>query len=183
MATLSLSERTVYDMFGLLRAAAAEPGIALPWPFMERLKRLIGCDVLEVSGLDTTRHVDYTGQVLDGEEHEEHVDEEYADLEDPFWRHYWGCLPCSHPDRSGDYASVTLQSDFYTVRQWHATGMYAEHLGRFRVQYEIMMPLPDGRGRSLRLLCFRGPGPDFGERERLLLTLLRPHVAEAYRSA
>lgn len=38
--------------------------------------------------------------------------------------HYWGCLPCSYPDRSGDRRSVTRISDFYSTRQWRATGIY-----------------------------------------------------------
>jgi len=45
------------------------------------------------------------------------------------------------------------------------------------------MRLPDLPHRSMKLLCWRGPGRDFGERERLLLQLLRPHVVETWRSA
>ena len=37
---------------------------------------------------------------------------------------------------------------------------------------------PDGA--DLRLYLFRGPGPDFSERDRALLTLLRPHLHQAY---
>lgn len=40
----------------------------------------------------------------------------------------------------------------------------------------------DGADKDVRLICFRGVGSDFGERERFLLTLLRPHIAEAYRA-
>ena len=39
---------------------------------------------------------------------------------------------------------------------------------------------PAGPGRTVRLLFFRGPGPDFSERDRALLTLLRPHLHQAY---
>jgi len=35
----------------------------------------------------------------------------------------------------------------------------------------------------LRLFLFRGPGPDFSERDRALLTLLRPHLQQAYLDA
>jgi DNA-binding NarL/FixJ family response regulator len=35
----------------------------------------------------------------------------------------------------------------------------------------------------VRLIFFRGPGPDFAERDRALLTLLRPHVHQAYLEA
>jgi DNA-binding NarL/FixJ family response regulator len=45
-------------------------------------------------------------------------------------------------------------------------------------------PGPDaGPGRSVRLFFLRGPGPDFSERDRALLTLLRPHLQQAYHDA
>ena len=40
-----------------------------------------------------------------------------------------------------------------------------------------------GRGRTLRLFLFRGPGPDFSDRDRDLLTVLRPHLHQAYLDA
>jgi len=35
----------------------------------------------------------------------------------------------------------------------------------------------------MRLFLFRGPGRDFSERDRALLTLLRPHMHQAYLDA
>jgi DNA-binding NarL/FixJ family response regulator len=35
----------------------------------------------------------------------------------------------------------------------------------------------------MRLFFLRGPGPDFSERDRALLTLLRPHLHQAYLDA
>ncbi len=35
----------------------------------------------------------------------------------------------------------------------------------------------------MRLFLFRGPGPDFSERDRALLTLMRPHLHRAYLDA
>ena len=40
-----------------------------------------------------------------------------------------------------------------------------------------------GPGRTVRLYFWRGPGPDFSERDRALLTLLRPHLHQAYLDA
>jgi DNA-binding NarL/FixJ family response regulator len=42
-----------------------------------------------------------------------------------------------------------------------------------------MVVLPAGPGRTVRLLFSRGPGSDFSERDRTLLTLLRPHLHAA----
>lgn len=38
-------------------------------------------------------------------------------------------------------------------------------------------------GRTVRLIFARGPGPDFSERDRALLALLRPHLHLAYLDA
>ena len=40
-----------------------------------------------------------------------------------------------------------------------------------------------GPGRTVRLYFDRGPGPDFSERDRAVLTLLRPHLHQAYLDA
>ena len=100
-----------------------------------------------------------------------------------FWAHYWDCLPCSYPDRSGDLRSITKISDFYSARQWHATGMYHDFNQPAGFDHELMLCLPAGPGRTLRLIFFRGPGPDFTERDRALLALLRPHLHQAYLEA
>lgn len=40
-----------------------------------------------------------------------------------------------------------------------------------------------GPGRTVRLYFFRFGGPDFSERDRALLTLIRPHLHQAYLDA
>jgi DNA-binding CsgD family transcriptional regulator len=37
--------------------------------------------------------------------------------------------------------------------------------------------------QHVRLYFIRGPGPDFSDRDRAVLTLLRPHLHQAYRAA
>lgn len=56
-------------------------------------------------------------------------------------------------------------------------------------EHDLMLTLPTppgplvGSGRTMRLYLLRGPGPDFSERDRALLTLLRPHLHQAYLDA
>ena len=45
------------------------------------------------------------------------------------------------------------------------------------------LPPAAGPGRYVRLTLLRGPGPDFSERDRAVLTLLGPHLDEAYLDA
>lgn len=178
-----LDERDVAELEHLLNLVREEEGPSLPWPFLHTLKNLIGCDNLVFFGLDSCVRSDYFNQSLDEAEwYDAGPSPGLPADEDPFWRHYW-TSSCSHPETSRDHTSVTKVSDFYSVRQWHASGMYVDHIAPSGYEHEMMMWLPDGAGRTVRLLCFRGPGLDFGERERFLLALLRPHVVEAYRTA
>jgi hypothetical protein len=79
--------------------------------------------------------------------------------------------------------------DFYSVRQWRSTGFYREIVRPQGFENHIQIclsepPGPDaGPGRSVRLFFLRGPGLDFSERDRALLTLLRPHLQQAYHDA
>ena len=65
--------------------------------------------------------------------------------------------------------------------------MYQDYLRG--IEHELMVCLPSdpgwtaGPGRTVRLIFWRGPGPDFSERDRDLLTLLRPHLHQAYLDA
>jgi DNA-binding CsgD family transcriptional regulator len=112
-----------------------------------------------------------------------------AGEEQVYWKHYWDCDACCYPDRSGDLRSVTKASDFYSARQWHSTAMYSQEIQPWGMEHELLLCLPEapgrtaGPGRTTRLIFFRGPGPDFCERDRALLALLRPHLHQAYLDA
>ena len=62
-------------------------------------------------------------------------------------------------------------------------GMYSEMFRPFGVEHEMLLCLPAGPLHTVRLLLCRGPGPDFSERDRNLLALLRPHIHQAYLDA
>ena len=115
--------------------------------------------------------------------------EAYEDLNQATWPLYWGCQPCSYPERTGDLRSIIKISDFYSTRQWHANGMYSEIYRPEGLEHELQLCLPDpagrnaGSGRTVRLFFFRQSGPDFSERDRAVLTLLRPHLDQAYLNA
>jgi hypothetical protein len=86
----------------------------------------------------------------------------------------------------GDLRSVVKPSDFYSVRQWHSTSMYSDYHRPHGLEHELQLCLPDsaglsaGPGRNVRLYLYRSPGPDFSERDRAVLTLLRPHLHQAF---
>jgi DNA-binding NarL/FixJ family response regulator len=67
--------------------------------------------------------------------------------------------------------------------------MYCDYHRPNGIEHELQLCLPGpaglsaGPGRSIRLYLYRGPGPDFSERDRAVLTLLRPHLYQAYLDA
>ena len=60
-----------------------------------------------------------------------------------FWTHYWNCLLCSHPVRTGDLRGVVKTSDFYSARQWHSTGMYIDCIRPQGLEHHLMLALPE----------------------------------------
>ncbi len=91
----------------------------------------------------------------------------------------WECAACTYPDRTGDLRSVIKLSDFYSTRQLHSSSLY-QGMRKSGIEHELVLCLPHDSGR---LKFWRGSGPDFSERDRGLLALLRPHLHEAYLDA
>jgi DNA-binding CsgD family transcriptional regulator len=152
------------------------PPAGLPPALLAELMDLVHCDDLEFIGQDTPRQTAWFDQFLPASAGDGGPEDQV------YWEHYWDS-PCSYPDRSGDVRSVTMVSDFYSTRQWHSTGMYNDYVRLWGAEHEILLCLPAGHMRTARLILSRGPGPDFTERDRALLTLLRPHLHQAYLDA
>lgn len=164
------------DLRGLLDVVAAfADGDGSAWPpsaALEGLDALIGCDDVSFNDFDASarRFYNLTEYPAHGEDYDN----------DAFWASYWGNSFCSYPQRSGDDRSVIKLSDFYSRRQWHETATYRDCLGGFGVEHEMLMSIHAPAGRSRRLIFFRCSGSDFSERDRLLLSLLRPHLQDAH---
>jgi len=147
------------------------------------LLALVRCDHLLFAGADSSRQLTWLWQLAPAE-----VGDGWYDPA-AFWKHYWGSLPCSYPERTGDLRSVIKVSDFYSPRQWHSTGMYSDCFRPDGIEHQLRLCLPTGPGptagpgRTLRFIFIRGPGADFCERDRDLLTVLRPHLHQAYLDA
>jgi DNA-binding CsgD family transcriptional regulator len=150
------------------------PSEGLPEEVLSRLYGLVPCDWITFSEFDPWRQVSYLDQSLPSLEPSDESEDE------AFWQHFWDSLACSYPDRTGDIHRITTFSDFYSDRELHATGIYADYFRNLGVEREAMVCLSAPAGRTTRLLLFRGPGRDFDDRDRLVLTLLRPRLNELY---
>jgi DNA-binding CsgD family transcriptional regulator len=173
---VALSESDLRALLAIVSDHRGEdPGDGLPMSMLWHLMTQVPSDCVSFFGLDSREREIWFGQDVPG-------DAGGDDL-DAFWEHYWDCRPCSYPDQSGDVRSVTQNSDFYSAREWHATGMYSDYFRPVGFEHELMLCLPGAPGRTVRLMFFRGRGRDFSERDRALLALLRPHLLEAYADA
>jgi DNA-binding CsgD family transcriptional regulator len=156
----------------------------LPPSLLADLMGQIRCDGISLERYDSRQQVH---RWLQGDDEDDDAGPSEA-WHRVFWTHYWDCLLCSHPVRTGDLRSVVKVSDFYSARQWHSTGMYTDCIRPQGLEHHLMLGLPElpemaGPGRYVRLVLHRGPGPDFSERDRALLVLLRPHLHQAYLDA
>ena len=166
------------------------PDVGLPFSMLADLVAQIPCEFVLFKGYDTAQRTYWFDQELvlgvpaiyDGGDGD-------AELHESFWTNYWDCAACSYPDRTGDLRSVLTVADFYSVRQWHSTGMYSEIMKPQGTEHQLGLTLPAPPGpdarpsRTSRLWLLRGPGLDFTERDRAVLTLLRPHLHEVYLDA
>ncbi len=73
-------------------------------------------------------------------------------------------------------------SDFLSQRQFHQRGIYREFFGPLGIEHQMVMTLPAAPPLVIGVALNRARG-DFGERERRLLNLLRPHIERAHGNA
>lgn len=181
---VTVSEKDLRALLGIVGDHRSDlPSAGLPMSLLAELTDQIRCDELSFFGFDSGRQDLWFGQKLPAD------DDDWGD-DDAFWGNYRDFEPCYYVERTGDLRSVTKISDFYSARQLHSTGFYSGFSRPLGIEHHLMLCLPGGPprppGRPVRnvgLMLFRGPGPDFSERDRALLTLLRPHLHQAYMDA
>jgi DNA-binding CsgD family transcriptional regulator len=188
VAPVTVSEKDLHTLLGIVSDdrtdLPAEGG--LPLSLLADLMGQIRCDAVSFEGLDSNLRTEWFWQgIPDWDDDDEDLDQ----ADQAHWEHYWDCKSCSYADRSGDLRMITMVSDFYSARQWHNIGMYCDFFRLLGREHQLILALPEGPGRTarpgrtVRLVFNRGPGPDFSERDRALLALLRPHLHHAYLDA
>ena len=193
VAPVSASERDLRALAAIVSEDRPDlpDGEGLPQSLLADLKDQIRCEGISLDRTDIGRQAYSVLQsipVPSRDELKAFEDRTPAQWE-RFWTCHWECQFCSYPERTGDLRSVVKISDFYSARQWHSSGMYSDIFRPQGFEHQLQLCLPDpaglsaGPGPTVRLHLFRGPGPDFTERDRAVLTLLRPHLHQAYLDA
>jgi DNA-binding CsgD family transcriptional regulator len=171
----SLSER---DAAALLEVtaelASLDDARAFPPHFMGLVARLLGTDNATYCELDRrNRRIVMECCWLDGVE-EIVVDEPGDERE---WQLLKQHPVCSRRERSGDWTTPHTISDFVALRELRRLPIWRELYRPEGINYWLDMGLPMSRGHS-RVFISVHQTRDFGDREKLLLALLEPHLEQ-----
>jgi DNA-binding CsgD family transcriptional regulator len=97
-----------------------------------------------------------------------------------FWREFWEEDGCAGPLETGDYSTVIHHAERWSRRAWADTPLGSAFVA-MGTKDEVLVPMTPLGGTDRRLLLFRDAGsPDFSEREKAMLALARPHLAELH---
>jgi DNA-binding CsgD family transcriptional regulator len=178
-ARMDFNGRDLHRLVGIIRDRRPDlPEAGLPWSLISDLTELIPSDCVVFCGF---AHKPHTATWFLQQTSADGADDE------AYWQYHQDCPPVCYPERGGDLRQVIRYSDFYSARQWHNSGIYRDYFRVAGVEHALVLffPVPgwSSRDATLRLAFFRASGPDFSERERGLLALLRPHLHEAYLDA
>ena len=108
---VTVSERDLVALLGIVTDhRGADPGDGLPLSMLHQLMVQVPSEAVSFFGLDSRQQTIWFGQSVPADDNDD------ADV---FWTHYWDCLPCSYPDRTGDVRSVTASR----ISTAHVNGM------------------------------------------------------------
>ncbi len=172
-ASTTLSEADLRRLWDVVSPEASQgDGPELPEQVMRGLAELIPCGSISFFVMDTRRGELKANQELLLAD----LPPEPEGAGDLFFEAYWDCLACCYSERFDDHDLVTMWRDFYSEKEYQRLLM-AEYFRSIGVWHELLVTLPPQHGYERRLMLVReaGDGP-FSERDRLLLTLLRPHL-------
>jgi DNA-binding CsgD family transcriptional regulator len=181
VAPVTVTETDLRTLLGIVACRRDDlPPYGLPPSLLADLLSLIRCDAVEFFGVDTGQQTFWFDQQVP-------PDDLAVDIQ-VYWDNFRDSDTRCLPRRSGDLRNVTKLNDFYSARQWHSTGLYTDYFRLYGTERILAMHLPAGPGpttwpgRIVRLEFTRDErhAPDFSERDRALLALLRPHLHQAY---
>jgi DNA-binding CsgD family transcriptional regulator len=142
------------------------------------LRELIPCDDITFQLMDVAEQRLRLLYVSDDGVHREEsvgTTDEFLQL---FWQEFWEEDGCAGPLVTGDYSTLLHHAEIWRTRAWANTEMASAFVG---MKDEVLVPMTPLGGTDRRLLLFRDEGsPNFSEREKAMLALARPHLAELH---
>jgi DNA-binding CsgD family transcriptional regulator len=99
---------------------------------------------------------------------------------DMFWQQFWEEDGCAGPLLTGDYSTLLHQAEMWGDQAYANTPLGSQ-FAAMGMKDEVLVPLTPLGGTDRRLLLFRDQAsPLFTEREKAMLALARPHIAELH---
>jgi DNA-binding CsgD family transcriptional regulator len=176
-----MTDSDVHDLLDVLeRSEAAEADDIFYADVLVGLRQLIPCADMSFQLMDVAeQRIRLLCVTDDGVHREEAVgtDDEFLQM---FWQEFWEEDGCAGPLLSGDYSSLLHQAERWSTRAYADTPLGSQ-FAALGIRDEVLVPMTPLGGTDRRLLLFREAGsPDFSEREKAMLTLARPHIAELH---
>ena len=179
MAALSAS-----DSERMLRFVAEAESLGDDYAFtpdlLVELGKLIDADWVTYSELDRVRKKGLFYAARPGEEEE---DDDYGD---DYWDGLYWKISEDHPNccaRHYGKLGATKLSDFMTLTELRRSRIYELWFGPLEIERELIIPIPSPLWHTKTLMFDRAKGPDFTERDRLVLNRLQPHLARMWEAA
>lgn len=170
------------DAERLLRFVGEAESLGGDEPFtaelLVELGRLIHADWVTYNELDRVRRRNLLYVARAG-------DEDDGGSDDPgelFWDFVIEAHPVCVRHQLGDPDALKL-SDFLSRRELHRTRLYDVWFRPWQIEYELNVPIPSPQWHTKTFLFDRRGSRDFTERDRLILDLLRPHLARLWQAA
>jgi DNA-binding NarL/FixJ family response regulator len=177
----ALRQADLEGVLDFLREAETITGpSAFPPELLERLRELVPCDLVNFCELDRPHRKLIRDTYSTGETFEDD-DPEDQELQS-FWRLRHQHPICTYQDRTGDFSARKL-TDFMSRRDFRRLEIYSEWFsegGRHEFELEGGLPAPPWH---TKVFLFHGDECDFRERDREIVDVLLPHLAQLYEGA
>jgi DNA-binding CsgD family transcriptional regulator len=168
------------DAERLLRFVAVADELSAGEPFtpetLAALGELVEADYIGYCELDRVRGRDRLMVERDGDA---------APDWEPDPADVWDVIANEHPvcmrHQRGDFVALKL-SDFWTLRELRRTRTYEIWCRPWGIEHSISVAIPSPLWHTKTFILDRRRG-DFGERDRLVLDLLQPHLARIWHAA
>ena len=181
-----LSQWDLEATLGFLREANAVTG---PDPFpselLDLLRELVPCDAASYCELDRVQEQILFGdgcaewrQAVAGRSTGASPEED----EFVFWSVIGESPIYAYHAQTGDFAASKL-SDFMSQRSLRGLEVYRQFFRPNEIEHRMVVGLPGPLSHTKCFLLDRGRGRDFGERDRIVLDRLRPHLIALHAAA
>ena len=170
------------DAARLLRFVAEAETLGGDQPFtaelLVELGKLVHADAVTYNELDRVRKrgLLHVTRPSDHDGDEDDYDEAL------FWTFVIEAHPVCLRHQQG-YVGALKVSDFLTRRELHASRLYGDWFRPWGLEHELSVAIPSPLWHTKTFLFDRQAGPDFTERDRVVLDQLEPHLGRLWRAA